>query len=264
MESTMLTRVQYTIVSQLWTLVLGFLVWRHAHAPVTNSVEVTGAEQYESHPACGSIHFARTPFNPSETKNFERAEDSTMRKVINSTYITLDGVIEGPHLWPSLGRPSDERGQQIQTDLLLACDAVLMGRRTYQGFAPVWSTRSGDPYSDHINVMPKYVVSTTLTDPQWQNTHVIGDDPVAAISRLKETPGKDIVQYGFGDVSRLLLQNGLLDELRLWVHPLILGRGISSDLLFGASPSVSFNLVGSTTLSNAIIILNYELDKALV
>ena len=88
-----------------------------------------------------------------------------MRKIINSTYITLDGVIEGPHLWPSLG-PRDERWEQIQTDLLLSCDALLMGRRTYEVFAPVWPTRSGDPMSDHINSMSKYVVSTTLKDPE--------------------------------------------------------------------------------------------------
>jgi dihydrofolate reductase len=187
-----------------------------------------------------------------------------MRKLINSTYITIDGVIEGPHLWPSLGRPSDAHGDQLQTDLLLSCDAVLMGRRTYEGFAPVWASRSGDPYSDHINAMPKYVVSTTLKNPEWQNTRVIEADPVAAIRRLKESPGKDIVQYGFGDVTRLLLQHGLLDELRLWVHPLILGRGSSSDLLYGTSSAVRFNLVGSTTLSNGIIILNYEIDQALV
>jgi hypothetical protein len=118
-----------------------------------------------------------------------------MRRLINSTYITLDGVIEGPHLWPSSDQPSDERGGRIQTELLLSCDAR---RRTYEGFAPVWVTRSGDPYSDYINVMPKYVVSTTLKDPEWHNTRVIDGDVVAAITRLKESPGKDIVQYGFG------------------------------------------------------------------
>src|SRR3982074_267151 len=98
-----------------------------------------------------------------------RTRKGSMRRLINSTYITLDGVIEGPHLWPSPDQPSDERGEQIQTDLLLSCDALLMGRRTYAGFAPVWVTRSGDPYSDYINAMPKYVVSTTLKDPEWQN-----------------------------------------------------------------------------------------------
>lgn len=186
-----------------------------------------------------------------------------MRKIINSTYITLDGVIEGPHLWPSLGRPGDERAEQIQTDLLLSCDALLMGRRTYEGFAPVWPTRSGDPFSDHINAMPKYVVSTTLKDPEWTNTQVIDGDVVARITGLKRAAGNDIVQYGFGPVSRLLLQHGLLDELRLWVHPLILGRGSASDLLFGAAPAVGFHLTDTTTLGDGIVILSYQTDKTL-
>jgi dihydrofolate reductase len=186
-----------------------------------------------------------------------------MRKIINSTYISLDGVVEGPHLWPSLGRPGDERFGQIQTDLVLSCDAMLMGRHTYDGFAPVWPTRSGDPFSDHINAMPKYVVSTTLKDPEWNNTNVIDGDVAAGITRLKQAPGKDIVQYGFGAVSRLLLEHGLLDELRLWVHPLIVGAGRPDDLLFGASPAVGFNLTDVTTLSDGIVILSYRTDETL-
>jgi dihydrofolate reductase len=186
-----------------------------------------------------------------------------MRKIINSTYISLDGVVEGPHLWPSLGRPGDERSDQIQTDLALSCDAMLMGRHTYDGFAPVWQTRSGDPVSDHFNAMRKYVVSRTLKDPDWNNTQVIDGDVAAEIARLKEAPGKDIVQYGFGVVSRLMLEHGLLDELRLWVHPLIVGAGSPGDLLFGAVPAVGFELTGTTTLSNGIVILSYRTDKLL-
>jgi dihydrofolate reductase len=128
-----------------------------------------------------------------------------MRKIINSTYISLDGVVELPHEWPTIERPSDERGGQVQTDLLMACDAVLMGRRTYEGFAPVWQSRSGDPFSDRINTMPKYVVSTKLTDPEWANTTVISSDVAERIGQLKEEPGQDIVQYGFGAVSTLLM-----------------------------------------------------------
>jgi len=186
-----------------------------------------------------------------------------MRKIINSTFITLDGVIGGPHLWPSLGRPGDERSEQIHTDLILSCDVLVMGRRTYKGFAAAWPTRSGDPYSDRINEMPKYVVSTTLTDPEWNNTRVIADDVVGELTRLKQAPGKDIVQYGFGAVSRLLLEHGLLDELRLWVHPLIVGAGSPSDLLFGPAPAVGFNLLDTTPLSDGTVILSYQTDKTL-
>jgi dihydrofolate reductase len=184
-----------------------------------------------------------------------------MRRIINSTYITLDGVVEAPHRWPSLGHGSDARGDEIQTELLLSCDALLMGRHTYDGFAPVWPTRSGDPASDHINAMPKYVVSTTLTDPEWSNTRVISGDVVAEVERLKAAAGKDIVQYGFGTVTRLLLERGLLDELRLWFHPLILGRGEPGDLLFGAVPATVFRHVDTTALANGIVILSYETEK---
>jgi dihydrofolate reductase len=182
----------------------------------------------------------------------------SMRKIINSTYISIDGVIEGPHLWPSRDRPSDERGDQIQADLALSCDVMLMGRRTYEGFAPVWQTRSGDPVSDHFNTMRKVVVSTTLKDPDWNNTEVIAGDVAAEITRLKQAPGKDIVQYGYGVVTRLMLEHGLLDELRLWVHPLIVGAGSLGDLLFGALPAVFFDLVDTTTLNSGIVILNYR------
>jgi dihydrofolate reductase len=84
-----------------------------------------------------------------------------MRRIINSTFITLDGVIANPHTWPS-GRVGDPAAVAIQTDLLRSCDAVLMGRHTYDSFAAAWPTRSGDPYSDQINSMTKYVVSSTL------------------------------------------------------------------------------------------------------
>jgi len=181
-----------------------------------------------------------------------------MRRIINSTYISLDGVVEQPHEWPTIERPSDERGGQIQTSLLMACDAVLMGRRTYDGFAPVWQTRSGDPLSDRMNTMPKYVVSTTLRDPDWANTTVISGDVAGQIRELKAQPGQDIVQYGFGAVSTLLMEHGLLDELRLWFHPLFVGKGTSDDLLFPKGPPTQFDLTDSTVLKNGMAILTYR------
>jgi dihydrofolate reductase len=139
-----------------------------------------------------------------------------MSKLVNSTYITLDGAVENPHTWPSGRHEDDGRAQEVQTKLLQGSDAVLMGRRTYDGFAMLWPTKSGDPYSDKINAMEKLVASTTLNDPEWNNTTVIDDDLVGEIARRKEAGG-DIVQYGFGEVSRTLLDAGLIDELRLWV-----------------------------------------------
>jgi dihydrofolate reductase len=182
-----------------------------------------------------------------------------MRKIINSTYISLDGVVEVPHEWPTIERPADDRGGEIQTSLLMACDAVLMGRRTYEGFAPVWQTRSGDPFSDRINTMPKYVVSTSLTDPDWANTTVISRDVAERLRQLKEEPGRDIVQYGFGAVSTLLMEHGLLDELRLWIHPLFVGRGTTDDVLFPKGPPTQFELTDATILKSSMAVLTYRL-----
>lgn len=182
-----------------------------------------------------------------------------MRKIINSTYISLDGVVELPHTWPTIERASDERGDQIQTSLLSACDAVLMGRRTYDSFAPVWQSRSGDPLSDRMNAITKYVVSTTLRDPDWANTTVISSDVAERIQQLKAESGQDIVQYGFGAVSTLLMEHGLLDELRLWIHPLFVGKGNPDDVLFPKGPPTQFELVDSMTLKSSMVILTYRL-----
>ena len=181
-----------------------------------------------------------------------------MRKIINSTYISLDGVVELPHEWPTIERPSDGRGDEIQMSLLTACDTVLMGRRTYESFAPAWQARSGDPFSDRMNAMAKYVVSTTLTAPDWTNTTVISGDVADRIRQLKEEPGQDIVQYGFGAVSTLLMEHGLLDELRLWIHPLFVGNGSTDDVLFPKGPPTQFVLTDSAILKSGMAILSYQ------
>jgi dihydrofolate reductase len=180
-----------------------------------------------------------------------------MSRLINSTYITIDGAVENPQDWPSGRHQDDGRAQQIQTELLLSCETVLMGRWTYDGLAPGWSGRSGDPYSDHINAMEKLVASTTLTEPAWTKTTVVAADLVGEVDCRKRTGG-DIVQYGFGEVSRTLLGAGLIDELRLWVHPLMIGRGNASDLLFRDGTRAGFELVDVTQLASGIVILNYR------
>lgn len=180
-----------------------------------------------------------------------------MSRLINSTYITIDGAVENPQNWPSGRHEDDGRAQEIQTELLLSTETVLMGRRTYEGFAPVWSARSGDPASDRINEMEKLVASTTLTEPDWNNTTVIAEDLVGEVARRKQGGG-DIVQYGFGPVSRELLEAGLLDELRLWIHPLMIGRGDLGDLLFRDGTAAQFELSEVTPLASGIVILAYN------
>ncbi|GAB3406806.1 dihydrofolate reductase family protein [Flindersiella endophytica] len=180
-----------------------------------------------------------------------------MRRIVNSTYVTLDGVIQDLQKWPSMGGFSGE-GNRVQTELLERSDAVLMGRHTYDSFAPVWSARSGDPLSDRMNALPKYVVSTTLTDPQWHNTTVIDHDPIRAIGDLKQQPGADIVQYGFGQLAHALMAASLLDELRLWVHPFFVGTGTAGDLLYRTGSAGTFDLADSTSLDSGIVILTYR------
>lgn len=118
---------------------------------------------------------------------------------------------------------------------------------------------SGDVLADKMNALPKYVASSTLTDPTWNNSRVIEGDLVAEVRRLKEEPGGDIVQFGFGQVSHTLMAAGLLDRLRLWVHPFVIGHGGPQDLLYRDAPVTQFDLVDTTALASGIVILDYRL-----
>jgi dihydrofolate reductase len=181
-----------------------------------------------------------------------------MRQLISSLYTTLDGVVESPHLWPALPSGGAAEGDAIQTDLLAECDIVLMGRRTYDVFAPAWSARHGDPYSDRINAMRKVVASTTLTDPTWANTEVVADDVVGRVRALKAEGGGHIVHYGFGDVTRLLLDAGLIDELQVWIHPQLVGPADAGDLISRPGTAATFTLAAVRTLANGIILATYR------
>ncbi len=180
-----------------------------------------------------------------------------MRKIVNSTYVTLDGVVENPHLWPRLPLGGAAEHDEVQLELVERCDVLLMGRRTYDVFAPVWPTRSGDAISDRINSMRKVVASTTLTDPTWTNTEVVGSGLAGRLKELKSEPGGDIVQYGVGPVTRLMLDEGLLDELHLWVYPQFI-RASTEDLLFDPEVAATFDLNASRVLSNGIVVLQYS------
>jgi dihydrofolate reductase len=179
-----------------------------------------------------------------------------MRKLINSTYVTLDGVIENP-MWTS---PyfDDEAGAFAgsQTD---AADALLMGRATYDGMSVAWPAMDeSDPATGaaYFNSVKKYVASTTLTDPAWNNTEVLQGDLVAAVTALKAQDGKDILQYGYGSVTAQLVAAGLVDEVRFWIHPVLEGgESLSAPL---QDVKTSFELIDTKVLKSGVIIASYR------
>lgn len=178
-----------------------------------------------------------------------------MRRIINSTYITLDGVMEHLEQW-HFDYVDDETNAFV-SEQLLGSDALLMGRRSYEGHAEAWPSRTGDP-ADKFNAMRKYVASTTLRDPEWNNTVVLQGDLVEEVRKLKDEPGEDILMYGFGPVGATLLEHGLLDELVLWVHPVMVGIGEPGDLLFRAGTSAKFELAGTRAFGAGVVILTYR------
>jgi dihydrofolate reductase len=154
-----------------------------------------------------------------------------MGKLVVTEFVSLDGVFEDPggsesyeHGGWTFEYDRGEDGNKFKLDELMEAEVQLLGRVTYEGFAAAWPSREG-PFADKLNNDPKVVVSTTLKDPEWENTTVISDDVVAAISKLKDETGGDILVAGSGTLVATLLEANLVDELRLMVFPTILGRG---------------------------------------
>lgn len=148
-----------------------------------------------------------------------------MRRIIASTYITLDGFIDNPHEWPL---PYNDHGaQQYAMDLALGADSLLLGRVTFEGMAQAWPHMGGNPYADHINAIEKYVVaSRPVNTESWGPTTVItGADLLADVEKLKQAPGGDVLIWGNGRLTDALATAGLLDEYRLWTYQVIKGSG---------------------------------------
>jgi dihydrofolate reductase len=174
-----------------------------------------------------------------------------MRKLIESTLVSLDGVMGSPERWS----PFDEESRQLAMDELEKYDAFVLGRVTYEMVRAFWGPRTGDPYVDRINAMPKYVASRTLSEVTW-NATLLGADLVGAIERLKAEPGKDLIKYGTSRVDDTLLRAGLVDELRLWVMPVVVGTGqrLFDDI---DTSSLQLTLTDVRKLDNGSAILSY-------
>jgi dihydrofolate reductase len=175
-----------------------------------------------------------------------------MRKLVESTFVTLDGVIESPQNWsPPYW---DDEHMAYASRLLFAADALVLGRATYEGFAQAWPQRSGDPYTDRINAMPKHVASRTLGDATW-NATIIEGDAAEAIAALKDEPGEGLLKFGTGELDRTLLAHGLLDELHLWIFPVLAGEG---GRLIDGIEVTHLALVDTTRFASGIIVNVYS------
>ncbi len=174
-----------------------------------------------------------------------------MRKLVESTFMTLDGVVSAPQEWsPPYW---DEEHAAYARKLLFAADALLLGRVTYEGFAEAWPARSGDEYTDRINALPKYVASRTLTETTW-NATIIEGDVAEEVERLKQEPGENILKFGTGELDQELLAHGLIDELHLWVFPVLAGAG--QHLVEGVE-TTHLQLAEVTTFGSGIVVLEY-------
>jgi dihydrofolate reductase len=154
-----------------------------------------------------------------------------MGKLVVTEFVSIDGVFEDPggaedyeHGGWTFEYDRGEDGNKFKLDELMEAEAQLLGRVTYEGFAEAWPSRTG-PFADKLNNDPKYVVSTTLKDPAWQNTFVISDNVAEEIAKLKEQTNGAILVAGSGTLVGTLLAADLVDELRLMVFPTVLGRG---------------------------------------
>jgi dihydrofolate reductase len=178
-----------------------------------------------------------------------------MRKIVATEYVTLDGVMHEPGEWS--GPFFNDEAVKFKYDELFASDALLLGRVTYEGFAKAWPTMTGTGnFGERMNGVPKYVVSTTLKNPEWNNSHVISGNVVEEISRLKQEPGQDILLAGSGVLLHTLMENDLVDEYRLMLHPIVLGRG--KRLFENENQTKTLKLVETKPFASGIVVLTYH------
>jgi dihydrofolate reductase len=172
-----------------------------------------------------------------------------MRKLVESTFVTLDGAIDNPQDWSPPYWDDEHDGYARK--LLWDADALLLGRKTYEAFAQAWPSRAGaDDYTDRINAMPKHVASRTLTDPAW-NATVLEGDTAEAVARLKREPGGNILKFGTGELDRTLVEHGLVDEFHFWVFPVLAGGG---QRLIDGIDTTHLKLLDTSTFESGIVV----------
>jgi dihydrofolate reductase len=185
-------------------------------------------------------------------------------KIVVTEFVSLDGVVEAPgggesfkHGGWSFEINRGEEGDKFKLDETMSSEALLLGRITYEGFAAAWPSRSDEfGFADKFNSMPKYVISSTLDDPEWSNTTVLKGDVVDEVTKLKQEQDGDIVVHGSPQLVQTLIENDLVDEYRLMVFPVVLGSG---KRLFGeTTDKKSLRLVDSKVVGDGVSILVYQ------
>jgi dihydrofolate reductase len=190
-----------------------------------------------------------------------------MGKIVISTNVSLDGVVQDPDgeegfrhggWFGQFGGNDLEAWAKVSLEEALRTEALLLGRRSDEWFAPRWSSRSGE-WADRLNSLPKYVVSSTLGDPKWTNSTVLRGDVVSQVSKLKQELDGEIVIYASYQLGRALIEHDLVDELRLVVFPVVLGAG---ERLFGeTSDKKPMRLVDTKTIGDGLASLTYEIVR---
>jgi dihydrofolate reductase len=181
-----------------------------------------------------------------------------MRKIIVEAEVSANGIIGGDQeFWGQVFQYHSKDVSDYLDELLFLPDALLMGRVTYEGFAEIWPTREGK-MAEHINAMPKYVASRTLKEPLAWNATLIKGDAAEEISKLKQEPGKDLLQYGLGELTETMLRHNLVDELRLLVFPFTYGKGQRA---FDNMDTHTLKLVDTKTFSSGVVALTYQPDR---
>ena len=176
-------------------------------------------------------------------------------RLVATEYVSVDGVMDEPGNW-SFAFWSEE-ASKFKEEELHATDALLLGRLTYEGFAAAWPTmKDAGEFGVRMNSIKKYVVSSTLKNPTWTNTTVIAGDPVEEIKKLRSQPGKDLLLSGSGTLVRSLIPHDLIDEFRLMVHPIVLGKG--KRLFHGDEPERVLQLMGVRQFATGVTVLSYE------
>jgi dihydrofolate reductase len=179
-----------------------------------------------------------------------------MRNLVISTLVSLDGVASDPQAWA--GTYFDAEAAESSRRRLLGADAFLMGRGTYEYFVPAWPAASG-PYMDRLNAMPKYVFSSTLERAEWNNATIVRSDVVEAVRELKAQDGGELVVYGYGQLSRTLLEHDLVDDLSFAVHPIMLGTGTP---IFRQGQTTALQLRSTEVRSSGVVALSYGREEA--